>query len=120
MIERFLFRSVSIIDIEKIGKTIIFICDTEDKSNELFEFIKSNRYRVNGMLTTNRKVKIVLEFLEWDDAMGFNTEMTVQQYPPYGWLMSGAVKNLTTGVKYSHGHIEWIEDYLPLFSPILN
>lgn len=115
-----LWQDVSILQLEDQQIVLILLCKNQDIADRLYEFIKTHKYKVSVGITNKKTYKIALEFLDTDYGIGYDTERTADQYPPFKWLASGQVKSLTTGIRLEDRSLWWNTDYLRMDVPSLN
>jgi hypothetical protein len=78
---------------------LILICHEEKGARKLLELLKSNAFDLKVFQDEkNGNYSFVLEFIDSEITMKFNTERSEKNYPPLSKLKTGEVKYITTGV----------------------
>lgn len=101
-LEKVGWRDISILLQPGNKYILVLVCETREQSDFFHNLITSNPFDLKILINAKNHYQLILQFLESDYTLGYDTERSVKDYPPLEWLKKSLVEYITTGI--------WLED----------
>lgn len=108
------FNAFSILELENKKKVIIFLCETKEMADNLYQLLSIGEYKLTIGISQKKEYRFELDFLKTDFKFQFDTQLTASDYPPLLWLTNSTVSLVTTGIKGEGQQRYWNDNYLQL------
>ena len=111
------WNDISIQKINDHDKLLVLICEDKEQSMELYKIIMKHPYDVKLYFSNIKELIIRLDFIETDFYIELNTNRIEDDYYPIGWLKTGIVNYITTGIWLTDNHTDMFEPFLIMSNP---
>lgn len=98
-LDKLKINDVSITPFDKPNSLQIqFILEEEQQAKELMEFLSANSFDLKVSKNKDKEYSFTIDFINAKCGIRFNSALTKEDYPPFGWLNVGIATFICTGI----------------------